>query len=111
MNLSKEDARKTLDDGFIYGSVVTIREKYKRICEYRGEDTWKIWKPVSFVRSGCIYLGKRILQNGARYYDSDYGYEFKPREYINVAMVSPSQALNIVYVPFESIELSEIQQF
>lgn len=88
-----------------YGQLITVREKYRRrqrTHEKRG--TWKYWDKTPFEAGNCIFLGIRILQNGIREYDSEYGCTFDAHERLKAALVSPGKNLNPIYVPLDSIE-------
>lgn len=89
-----------------FGSVVSVKEKFVRKQKTgKKGGTWKYWERIPFEVNNCIFLGTRILQNGIREYDSEYGCTFDPHERIKVALVSPGKNLNPVYIPLDNVEL------
>ena len=79
---------------------IRVTAKYVR----RSDKGRKFWQAIPIREMDCIFLGLRILSNGNRYFDSDSGWEYTPREWFAVALVAPmSASLNPFYVPPASI--------
>ena len=82
-----------------FGDRVSVSKKYKRILNKK----YKSWQPAEYVRSNCIYLGKRRLSNGEIWIDYEEGTTYKPLEYFMAALVCADEKSKPVYVPLTSI--------
>lgn len=99
-----------------YGQMVAFSEIYVKARESRiirdrldREFTfkWRIWRRKPYKAIG-LFLGTRILQEGSREFENEYGYYFNAIGRFKVALVSPGYGVNPVYVPLDSIRLPKL---
>lgn len=81
-----------------YGKIVTANKMYVRRTIIKEGRRFKHWVLTPQFTRG-IYLGKRTLQNGYIEWQDDEGWLFYSSEFIKVALVSPSEHKNPIYVP------------
>ncbi len=88
-----------------FGAIVSISAKYcrrERTGQHGGH--YKYWESVPFAADGCLFLGTRILQNGFKEYDHEYGWSFDPHERIKAALVCPGPLRKPVLVPLDAVK-------
>jgi hypothetical protein len=99
-------------DNMNYGDIVTFTNKLRRSsqdCPHYVDSRFngsyggigKCWKKTKRNGSG-IFLGYRNLANGQTVCDPD-GWYFVAKEYIKVALVSPSDKENPIYIHLDDI--------
>ena len=89
-----------------FGDKATFTHKFVRNLIDKGDgyqSIWKVWEEYPDYHFDAIFLGYRMLQNGFRDYDSEYGYTFITREYVKAALACPGERLNPIYVPLNRI--------
>ena len=69
-----------------------------------GKTSWKIWETEPYNGSYGIFLGYRTLKNGTRWFDSEAGWIFTPKEHFKAALICPSKNRNPVFVPVDCME-------
>lgn len=75
------------------GEKITVNSKLRRVEVYRknpnghGNESWKIWIDKIINPIEVLYLGDRTLVNGTRYWESEVGYIFTPKEYLKTMLV------------------------
>ena len=80
-----------------------VRSESRLIRRHLGDGNL-VWSREKIQTKGLL-VGTRTLINGKRYFDSTYGWEFYPKEYISIALIVPNWRQNPVPVPLEDCEL------
>lgn len=94
-----------------YGRRVKIKSKYLRTSKYSNDTDLinKSWVIVDYTiyREQGIFLGLRTISSG---YVDVMGYgmlKFRPDNYLQAALVSPSPTRKPIYCPLDGIEFIE----
>ena len=90
-------------------TVLIRREKEKRDKDHILM-TMRVWEEWPREIDG-IFLGTRMLQNGQRKCDEDYGYYLEVHERLKAALVCPGPNRNPVYVPLNSLQAASAKPF
>lgn len=86
-----------------YGQKVVATGRLTRTFRRPNRKEWVDWTPKSFGFEG-LFLGYRNLSNGELIWDEDEGNIYYPKEHMKVALVSPNERENPVYVPLDKIK-------
>jgi hypothetical protein len=93
-----------------FGDRVSIESKLVRRCPIIEGERLYVWVRSPYLCSNCIFLGYRTVRNGTVDRDEESTY-FTAKEFIKVALVSPSLLLNPVYVPLDKIKLNRKSRY
>jgi hypothetical protein len=90
-------------DKIPYGQKVVATGIMRRTYQSPNKKIWVNNASDDYKFTGLL-LGYRTLSNGDMEWFSDEGNRYTPREHFKVALVSPNERENPVYVPLDKIK-------
>lgn len=93
-----------------FGEKVNVTHKYKRVVERRNDNPhiasqrFKVWIAEECCIDDAVFLGIVTLSNGVTYWDSEYGWEYHPKNHFKSAVVCPGPGRKSLYVPLDRVK-------